>query len=174
MFEAVHTIDATAAIQPLPLASRAIVRCRDADIALVSERLGIVLPHQACASTKGSDLSALWLGPDEWLLLSDSPEDNWGSDLVERLDGVLCSLVDVSHRQIGMMVQGDRAEGILATGCALDLSLDAFPVGMCTRTMFAKAEVVLWRTGSDSFHLEVWRSFARYVNSLLCEAETEA
>jgi sarcosine oxidase subunit gamma len=41
---------------------------------------------------------------------------------------------------------------------------------MCTRTMLAKAEVLLWRTGAVSFRLEVWRSFAPYVTQFLGEA----
>jgi sarcosine oxidase subunit gamma len=41
---------------------------------------------------------------------------------------------------------------------------------MCTRTMLAKAEVVLWRPAAEEFHLEVWRSFAPYVTQFLAEA----
>ena len=44
---------------------------------------------------------------------------------------------------------------------------------MCTRTVFAKAPIVLWRTDEDTFHLEVWRSFARYVMQLLAEVSRE-
>jgi len=129
----------------------------------------------ACSSVHDSAASALWLGPDEWLLLSSAlPTERWAQDLSTGLEDVLCSLVDVSHRQVALSVHGPRAEDILASGCALDLSVAAFPVGMCTRTMFAKAEVVLWRTGIAGFRLEVWRSFARYVDALLREAESEA
>ena len=56
---------------------------------------------------------------------------------------------------------------------ALDLHLDAFPVGMCTRTLFGKAEIVLWRTGEETFHIEVWRSFAPYLLGCLNEAARE-
>jgi sarcosine oxidase subunit gamma len=49
----------------------------------------------------------------------------------------------------------------------LDLGLSAFPIGMCTRTLFGKAEIVLWRTGEAQFHIEVWRSFAGYVWGVL-------
>jgi sarcosine oxidase subunit gamma len=59
---------------------------------------------------------------------------------------------------------------VLAAGCPLDLEADAFPVHMCTRTMLAKAEIVLWRTGAEEFRLEVWRSFAAYVSQFLAEA----
>jgi sarcosine oxidase subunit gamma len=49
----------------------------------------------------------------------------------------------------------------------------AFPVGMCTRTVFAKAEIVLWRTSVDIFRLEVWRSFTDYVARYLAQVARE-
>jgi sarcosine oxidase subunit gamma len=58
---------------------------------------------------------------------------------------------------------------LLAAQCPLPLDLAAFPVDMCTRTVFAKAEVVLWRTAPETFRLEVARSFARYVVDMLSE-----
>jgi sarcosine oxidase subunit gamma len=44
---------------------------------------------------------------------------------------------------------------------------------MCTRTLFEKSEIVLWRTAPDTFHIEVWRSFAPYVTALLAEVARE-
>ena len=152
---------------------RAALRCREADIESLSDRLGIDLPSEACRSERDGELSALWLGPDEWLLVNFGPSDRWISDLEARLEGVVHSLVDVSHRQVALSVRGARAENVLATGCALDLSLNSYPLGMCTRTMFAKVEVVLWRTASDCFHIELARSYACYAETLLREAKRE-
>lgn len=164
---------ASHAIAPLDGFGRALLRCREADTATVAERIGVDLPRLACRSARGDELSALWLGPDEWLVLNAAPADGWISALAAQLDGAVHSLVDVTHRQIGLSVHGSRAESILATGCALDLSAEAFPVGMCTRTMFAKIETVLWRTAIDCFHIEFWRSYARYAETLLRQAERE-
>jgi sarcosine oxidase, subunit gamma len=44
---------------------------------------------------------------------------------------------------------------------------------MCTRTVFGKAEIVLWRPAEQSFRLEVWRSFSPYVAHLLHEVARE-
>jgi sarcosine oxidase subunit gamma len=77
------------------------------------------------------------------------------------------SLVEVSDRQVGLVVNGPEAEAVLAVGCPLDLDQAAFPVGMCTRTVLSKAEIVLWRTGPQTFHLEVWRSFSAYLRQYL-------
>lgn len=164
------------AIQPLGHFGRAILRVRVGEVAQVSERLGISLPTVACRAQPGQELNALWQGPDEWLLMSAAnmaSSSGWVDTLTNKLGDAPCSLVDISHRQVALALQGSRAEEILSSECALDLSLTAFPVGMCTRTMYAKAEVVLWRTGVERFHIEVWRSFARYVEALLRESENE-
>jgi sarcosine oxidase subunit gamma len=67
-------------------------------------------------------------------------------------------------------VKDRDVEAWLASGCPLDLTMRAFPVGACARTLYHKAEIVLWRTEGDAFQLEVWRSFAPYVEALLTEA----
>jgi len=70
-------------------------------------------------------------------------------------------------------VSGTHAEPILNGGCPLDLNPVAFPVSMCTRTVFAKAEIVLWRTAPQTFRLEIWRSFTEYVAGLLVAIASE-
>jgi sarcosine oxidase, subunit gamma len=79
----------------------------------------------------------------------------------------------VSHRNAGFLVSGPHAAGVLNAGCALPLDLAAFPVGKCTRTLFGKAEIVLWRREETAFRIEVWRSFAAYVADLVAEAARE-
>ena len=59
-------------------------------------------------------------------------------------------------------------------GCPQDLSLDAFPVGACSRTILGKVEIVLLRTAEDAFRVECWRSFSDYVWAFLTEAAKDA
>jgi sarcosine oxidase subunit gamma len=122
----------------------------------------------------------LWLGPDEHLLLELAPGERTDESqaalagaLEQALAGTPHALVDVSHRQFALEVSGAHAATILNAGCPLDLDLTEFPLGMCTRTVLAKADVVLWRTRADAFHVEVWRSFAGYVSGLLAEIARE-
>jgi sarcosine oxidase subunit gamma len=132
------------------------------------------LPDQACRAREGDGCAALWLGPDEQLLLVQ--QSQWPdvlAALASTLSGMPHSLVDISQRQIALQIDGARAADVLSAGCPLDLHPQAFPVGMCTRTLFAKSPIVLWRTAADEFHLEVWRSFALYVQQLLHEVGRE-
>ena len=75
--------------------------------------------------------------------------------------------------QTAFEVAGPSARMLLNTGCPLDLADASFPVGMCSRTLFEKSEIVLWRTAVDTFHVEVWRSFAPYVTGVLAQAARE-
>jgi heterotetrameric sarcosine oxidase gamma subunit len=43
---------------------------------------------------------------------------------------------------------------------------------MCTRTVLAKAPIILWRKAADRFNIHVWRSFGPYVHDFLIEART--
>jgi sarcosine oxidase subunit gamma len=132
---------------------------------------GVQLPTTPMRAQVAGARAALWLGPDEWLLLA--PEER-GTALDAALSGALAgqpaSLVDVSHRQVGLVVAGPHAAELLNAGCPLDLDPTVFPVGMCTRTILGKVEIVLWRTADDTFRIEVARSFAPYVVELLREA----
>lgn len=172
-FRRVPRIQASTSVEALPPATRHILRGRADVMTAAGAALSLTISQAACrAATGPNNLAALWLGPDEQLLLG--PER---CDIATALEPALRtlphSLVDVSHRQTALQVSGPHAVVLLNAGCPLDLDPSAFPVGMCTRTVLAKAEIVLWRTGQDVFHVEVWRSFADYVSSLLAEVARE-
>lgn len=139
--------------------------------AAIGDVLGFPLPAEPCQSHQANDRAALWLGPDEWLILAPAEaRTRLVSAINQAIAGKLAVVVDVSQRNCGLTIAGPKAELALAAGCPLDLDVSAFPVQMCTRTVFAKSEIVLWRTAAEVFRLEVWRSFAPYVVGLLGEA----
>lgn len=119
--------------------------------------LGLSLPRSACRAASTNGIDALWLGPDEFLLLANHPLTAEG-------------LIDISHRQAGLEISGPHAATALNTGCPLDLHPSVFPTGACTRTLFGKAEIVLWRILPHRFHVETARSLLPYVVGLLREA----
>jgi sarcosine oxidase, subunit gamma len=179
------TVTGKIEIKTLPACARILVRGTEAARAkagaALAETFGIDLPANACRSARHGDCAALWLGPEEWLVLAPVGElGKVGAVLRRALEGtaqallphalVPHALIDVSDRQIAFTVSGPLAADVLNTGCPLDLGIDAFPVGLCTRTLMAKAEVVLWRIGSDTFRVECQRSFSGYLVRTLIEA----
>ncbi len=147
--------------------------------ALATPIWGVAFAEAACRATAEGTRATLWLGPDEYLLLDAAPGSDTDSDTAvagahERaLADAPHALVDISHRQFALEISGPHAAAILNGACPLDLDLSEFPIGMCTRTVFAKADIVLWRTRADAFHIEVWRSFSGYVTGVLAEIARE-
>lgn len=136
--------------------------------AAAGRAFGVTLPEDACRANVAGERAALWLGPDEHLLLAPDKEARAVEEsLTSALAGIAHSLVDVSQRQVAISVSGRGAPDLLNSGCPLDLDARAFPQGACTRTLFGKADVLLWRTGADEFRVETGRSFAPYVTELL-------
>ena len=116
---------------------------------------GVTLPTHPCRAAEHDTRAALWLGPDEWLLLGfDAPNTAF-------------ALVDITHRHLGFHLQGPQAIPLLAAGVPLDLVEPAFPVGMCTRTLFEKTEIILWRRATQQWHIEIARSFAPYLQDMM-------
>lgn len=157
---------------PAPFAERVSLRARPDAVGALGQALGIELPVKPRTTASSNGLAALWLGPDEWLLVAKS-----GTGLAGQLAGVkggLYSAVDVSHRNTAIIVEGPKAANVINSGCPQDLSLAAFPVGACARTLLAKSEVILYRQGANKFRVECWRSFSNYVWLYLVDAAKSA
>ena len=176
-------------IRALPPAMRFILHGDVGARSAAASVWGPAFAEQSCRAILRGTRATLWLGPDEYLLLGGidgrqviderqvAADESQAAEAAGALELALGriphALVDISHRQIALEVSGPHAATILSGGCPLDLDLSEFPVGMCTRTVFAKADIVLWRTQEDAFHVEVWRSFAGYVTGLLREIAVE-
>lgn len=141
---------------------------------------GAALPQSPLAAESTGERAALWQGPDEWLLLArpstegpqavDALARSLAGEIAAALGETPHSLVDVSERNVALLLEGPGAADLLNAHVFLDLDPAAFPVGMVTRTLFTKAEIVLWRTGEQNFAVECWSSFAPYVEGHLAEA----
>lgn len=108
---------------------------------------------------------ALWLGPEEWLLLA---EPGTPPPLAPG-----ASVVEVSAGFAALELAGPEAPLLLNEGCPLDLADAAFPPGRCTRSLFGKVEIILWRREAGRWRVEVARSLAPHLLALLHEAAAE-
>jgi sarcosine oxidase subunit gamma len=120
-------------------------------------------PVQACTSVSGLFGSILWLGPDEWLVVSESQA---GGEIVARLRQALRALpaaaTDVSDARIVYALAGENARAALAKGCSIDFHAREFPPGRCVQTLLAKVAVLIHARAAQSFEVHVARSFADY------------
>lgn len=155
----------------LPPAERISLRAPAASVAALAKALSLTLPTKPKTSAANDGRIALWIGPDEWLIIDEAGGDPLADCAKVK---ALHSAVDVSHRNVAFAVTGPGAEATISAGCPQDLSLNAFPVDACSRTILGKVEIVVLRTAEDAFRIECWRSFSDYVFGFLADAAKDA
>lgn len=161
-------------LRQLPPAARHVLRGGPQVLSAAADALGLRHSETPCRAVRNNARATLWLGPDERLLLGPADAAREMDGLLQSaLAGMPHSLVETSHAHVAVELSGARGCAALNIGCPLDLDPAAFPVDMCTRTVFAKAQIVLWRTGPETFRVEISRSFAPYVTKILSLAARE-
>ena len=144
----------------------------DADIMQrLASTLGFALPVLPNMATSHNDRRALWLGPDEWLIVGpDGEQEILGQALRDGLNGTVGSIVDVSANRTMLEVGGPKARELLSHGVPIDLDARTFGPDRCAQTLLAKAQVVIERHHDEPFHLYIRSSFAHYAAEWLLDA----
>jgi len=134
-----------------------------ADLAAAAERLGLAAPL-TCSIGSNNSVNSLWIGPDQWLLMSETqPATAIIERCVESLSGLLFNALDQSAGLSGVRIAGTGARRLLAAGCALDLRDGKFTAGSCCRTRFAEIPAVIVATTDASLEMYVDRSYEKYL-----------
>jgi sarcosine oxidase subunit gamma len=119
----------------------------------------------------GDDPVFCRIAPDSWLLESAAHE---AADLLPAVR-TGCgrrsfAVTDVSDTLVTIVVEGARAPALLARGCGLDVSPDAFGQSACARTRLAQLPVVLRRVSAERFECLVERPAAQWLYDWLEDA----
>jgi sarcosine oxidase subunit gamma len=144
------------------------------------QALGLGLPFDALTSSTEGDTSFLWLGPDEWMLVT-APEvaEARVRAAREALTGAHHQLVDVSDYYTAIELAGAKARELLMKLTTLDVHARAFRFGMVAGSVFGRANAWLWQTGDDAdesgpaFRLFIRWSMADYLWCAMAEAGRE-
>lgn len=143
------------------------LRADSTNQALVDAIVGIAgqpLPLVPNTISEG-DHRIFWLGPDEWLVLTDADATSPLTESIrEASRGMHVWANDISGGQVAIELRGDAARNLLAKGCTLDLHPSVFPVGACAQSGLAKANVLIGLVeDTPTFIIVVRRSFADYL-----------
>ncbi|SIS76073.1 sarcosine oxidase subunit gamma [Roseivivax lentus] len=142
------------------------LRCKPASRATLARVLDLPLPETIGHRAHARSREALRLGPDEWVLTAlEGDAAGIAADCAAAYDAAPHSLVELSDREVTFAIDGPGACDLLSLSLPRDL--DGIGVGQGRRTVFDGQGVVLWRDEAHSFRMDVWRSFAPHVASLL-------
>jgi len=141
----------------------------------VAEHLGVALPTAPSTYVESETATAVWLGPDEWLVTSPfrTPEA-LETGLREAVAGE-GSVVDVSAQRTTLRLRGEHVRDLLSGGCSVDLHPRVFGRGAAVQTTLGQAGVVLMALDDTATHYQVVvrTSFAGYLTAWLLDAATE-
>lgn len=143
------------------------LRVKSKDRTAIAKAIGLTLPAKISATSIKAGAMVACLGPDEWIVIGEKGKYSKLYEKILKLSSkYVMSVTDVSHRNVAITLSGPAAAETVNVGCPLDMALEKFPVGKCTRTVYENAPILLYRTADDRFTLECWRSFAPYMLGL--------
>ncbi|MEU1000352.1 sarcosine oxidase subunit gamma [Streptomyces tibetensis] len=160
-------------LRELPFLSMVNVRVDPSSAAAgrIETALGAKLPRRCGDTTASGHRTALWLGPDEWLVLSPSDESAALREALGRDPG---SVVDVSANRTTLELSGPSARQVLEKGCPLDLHPRSFGPGRAVSTTVGPVAVLLWQTDdAPTYRLLPRSSFADYLGRWIVDAMSE-
>jgi sarcosine oxidase subunit gamma len=127
------------------------------------------VPVETNTATSDAGRDVLWLGPDEWLVVTGASAYGALSSITDSLAGHHHAAVDVGANRAVVELRGDGRRVFLSTRCPIDLDRRTWRDGRCAQTTFGRAPVLLHeREGAT--RLYVRPSYGSYVTDLLVAA----
>ncbi len=155
-----------------------IIRGKTKDfITAIGKNLNMILPTEANTSTSGETLTALWLSPDEWMLVSNDKiseksnaykvEDN----LINNISRVnLGAVTDVSDQFVMINIKGEKIFDLLSAGCPFDFNKFKLKKGSVAQTLLVQIDVIIQLTEINTVSLFVRSSFSKHLMSWIDDA----
>ena len=141
-------------------------------ITVIGKNLNIILPTEANTSTSGETLTALWLSPDEWMLVSNKKvsedtntyviEDNLINNISKAKLG---AIIDVSDQFVMINIKGNKVFDLFATGSPFNFNEFKDKKGSVIQTVLSHIDVIIHLTEINEVNLFVRRSFSEHLYS---------
>jgi len=153
-------------------------RGQAADAALkpaFKKAIAVELPTKANTSSGAADKThVLWLGPDEWLIVTEPGKtDALAGKLAAATKNLHVAVTATGEARTVIRISGPNAGDVISKGCPLDLHPGVFGPGQCAQTIIGRAAMTIHQIGADSYDIFVLRSFAEYLWTWLEDAGRE-
>lgn len=128
------------------------------------------LPAVANTTVQSRTHTALWLGPESWLLVA---RESASADLASSRAAINAAggaLFDVSAARIAYRIAGEPAAEVLAKSCPLDFAARAFVLGGCAQSLLGQMGALFYRQEATSWVVMIARSYAGEGWQTLCRS----
>ena len=136
----------------------------------IGKLLGLILPKESCSTSTKEKITCMWLGPNEWLLVSNNIVDKESNDYeLEQLlfkdisKTKLGAVTNVSDHYTIFNLTGSNIFEILSKGSPFDFNSENFGDNKVVQTILNHVDVSIHRKSENDVDLYVRRSFAGYL-----------
>ena len=136
----------------------------------IGKNLNMILPTEANTSTTSDKLTAIWLSPDEWMIVSNElvSKDTNKYELQEMLFNsisktTLGAVVDVTDQFVQLELKGKNIYEIFSAGSPFNFNEFKEKKGSTTQTVLNHIDVILHHKDENIVNLFVRRSFAEHL-----------
>ena len=135
---------------------------------------GCMFPPANNKFTSAGQRHAVWLGPDEFLILCEAgKEEELTSTIKSSLGDRHAAVTNVTDALAAFQLRGAAVREVLAKGCSLDLHPSSFSSGDAVQTLLSHAAVIIMALADDGVIVICRTSFAAYLYDWLCDAGLE-
>ena len=136
----------------------------------VGKNLNMILPTEANTSTTSDKLTAIWLSPDEWMIVSNElvNKDTNKYELYEILFNSISktnlgAVIDVTDQFVQLELKGKNIYEIFSAGCPFNFNEFKEKIGATTQTVLNHIDVILHHKEENVVNIFVRRSFAEHL-----------
>ena len=136
----------------------------------VGKNLNMILPTEANTSTTSDKLTAIWLSPDEWMIVSNElvNKDTNKYELNEILFNSISktnlgAVIDVTDQFVQLELKGKNIYEIFSAGCPFNFNEFREKKGSTTQTVLNHIDVILQHKEENVVNIFVRRSFAEHL-----------
>jgi len=126
----------------------------------LSKHFGLTVTPTPNRAVTAGDLSVLWHGPGQWLIVR-APTAALLADELATLCGEAAAVVDLGHARSVLRLDGEGVRDVLAKGSSIDLRPARFEPGACALTALGKIGALLHAVGPQTIDVYVARSYAQ-------------
>ena len=138
----------------------------------IGKNLNMILPTEANTSTTSDKLTAIWLSPDEWMIVSNdviSKETNkyqLNEMLFNNISKTnLGAVIDITDQFVQLELNGKNIYEIFSSGSPFNFNEFKEKKGSTTQTVLNHIDVILHHKDENIVNLFVRRSFAEHLHS---------
>ena len=136
----------------------------------IGKNLNMILPTEANTSSTSDKLTAIWLSPDEWMIVSNelAIKDTNKYKLHEMLFNSISkknlgAVVDITDQFVQLELKGKNIYEMFSAGCPFNFNEFKEKKGSTAQTVLNHIDVILHHKEENVVNLFVRRSFAQHL-----------